>query len=260
LDQPVYVQYLKWAKGVLTGDWGYTFFGGRPVFDVVIERVPATLIMMGTAFSLAMLMGIVIGAFAAINRGSIFDYLSTTGAVIAYSLPTFWFGLVTIYFLAVKRRWLPAGGMYELGGDETILDLLYHLFLPSVVLGLVIVAQWSRYARSSFLEVLYQDYIRTARSKGASKKRLFIVHAFPNAAAPLVVLAGIQFPYLLGGALVTETVFTWPGMGRLFLEALRANEYPILMGIMMFASVAVILGNLLADIVNGMIDPRIRLE
>jgi len=260
LDQPMYIQYVKWAYGMFTGHWGYTFFGGRPVLNVILERVPATFILMGSGMSLAVIMGMLIGILGAVRRYSVFDYLATTGAMVALSFPTFWFGLMTIFLFSLKLGWLPSGGMFTLGGDEGILDLLTHLILPAVVLALVLVAQWSRYTRSSFLEVINQDYIRTARSKGLAGRRVLFRHAFPNALAPLVTLAGIQLPWLFSGALVTETIFGWPGMGRLFVDALTMKEYPILMGMIMITAMAVIIGNLLADVINAMIDPRLRLK
>ena len=149
--------------------------------------------------------------------------------------------------------------MFTLGEEGNIMDRISHLILPTVVLALVLVAQWSRYTRSSFLEVIHQDYIRTARSKGLSGKRLLFLHAFPNAVVPLVALAGIQLPWLFSGALVTETIFSWPGMGRLFVDALTVKEYPILMGMIMVTAFAVIVGNLVADVAMSLIDPRIRL-
>jgi peptide/nickel transport system permease protein len=260
LDQPIYIQYLKWASGIFSGNWGYTFFGGRPVLTVIIERLPATLILMMTAMSFAVLLGMLIGILGAVRRYSIFDYLATTGAMVALSFPTFWFGLMAIYIFADRLGLLPSGGMYTLGEDETLLDLLTHLILPSIVLALVLVAQWSRYTRSSFLEVICQDYIRTARSKGLSNRRIISRHAFPNAVTPLIALAGLQLPWLFSGALVTESIFSWPGMGRLFVDALTMKEYPILMGMVMFTAIAVIIGNLLADLSIASIDPRIRLE
>jgi len=236
LDQPMYIQYFKWAYGMFTGNWGNTFFGGRPVLDVIMERVPATFILMGSGMSLAIIIGMLIGILGAVKR------------------------LMTIFLFSLKLGWLPSGGMFTLGGDEGILDLLMHLILPAVVLALVLVAQWSRYTRSSFLEVINQDYIRTARSKGLTGRRILLRHAFPNALAPLVTLAGIQLPWLFSGALVTETIFGWPGMGRLFVDALTMKEYPVLMGMIMITAIAVIIGNLLADVINAMIDPRLRLE
>jgi peptide/nickel transport system permease protein len=260
LDQPVYIQYLKWAYGIFTGNWGNTFFGGRPVLDVILERIPATLLLMGSGMALAMVIGMCIGILGAVKRYSIFDYLATSGAMVALSFPTFWFGLMAIFIFSLKLGWLPSGGMYTLGGEETILDLITHLILPTMVLALVLVAQWSRYSRSSFLEVIHQDYIRTAKSKGLSPSRILFRHAFPNAVSPLIALAGVQLPWLFSGALITETIFSWPGMGRLFVDALTMKEYPILMGMVMITAMAVILGNLLADLINALIDPRIRLE
>jgi peptide/nickel transport system permease protein len=260
LDQPLYIQYLKWAAGMFTGDWGNTFFGGRPVLDVIMERVPATLLLMGSGMSVAMIIGMLIGILGAVKRYSIFDYLATTGAMVTLSFPTFWFGLMMIFVFSLQLGWLPSGGMFTLGGDEDLLDLLEHLILPAVVLALVLVAQWSRYTRSSFLEVIHQDYIRTARSKGISGSRILFRHAFPNAVAPLIALAGIQLPWLFSGALVTETIFGWPGMGRLFVDSLTMKEYPVLMGMVMLTAMTVVIGNLLADVLNALIDPRIRLN
>lgn len=260
LDQPIHIQYLKWAYGIFTGNWGFTFFGGRPVLQVILERFPATFLLMGSAMSLAILIGMLIGVLGAVRRYSIFDYLATTGAMVALSFPTFWFGLMTIFIFSLKLGWLPSGGMYTLGGEEDILDLFRHLLLPTMVLALVLVAQWSRYSRSSFLEVIHQDYIRTAKSKGLSGGRILLRHAFPNAVAPLIALAGIQLPWLFSGALVTETIFGWPGMGRLFVDALTMKEYPVLMGMIMITAMFVIIGNLVADVINALIDPRIRLE
>jgi len=260
LDQPIYVQYLKWAAGMFTGNWGNTFFGGRPVLDVILERMPATFLLMGSGMSVAILIGMLIGILGAVRRYSVFDYLATTGAMVALSFPTFWFGLMTIFIFSLKLGWLPSGGMFTLGGDEDILDLIRHLILPTVVLALVLVAQWSRYTRSSFLEVIHQDYIPAAKSKGLSSSRVLFRHAFPNAVSPLIALAGIQLPWLFSGALVTETIFGWPGMGRLFVDSLNMKEYPVLMGMIMVTAIAVIIGNLLADVINAIIDPRIRLE
>ena len=259
LDQPAYVQYFKWATGMFTGSWGYTFFGGRPVLSVILERVPATLLLMGSALSIAIVIGLFVGILGAVRRYSLFDYLATTGAIFALSFPTFWFGLMAIYVFALNLRWLPSGGMYELGAEDDALDLLRHLILPTLVLALVIVATWSRYARSSFLEVIHQDYIRTARAKGLRGPAVLFRHAFPNAAKPLIALLGVQLPFLFSGALVAETIFGWPGMGRLFVDALTMKENPVLMGMMMFTAFFVIVSNLLADIGVALIDPRIRL-
>ncbi|HXP77056.1 MAG TPA: ABC transporter permease [Stellaceae bacterium] len=259
LDQPVHVQYLKWATGMFTGNWGYTFFGGRPVLWVIVERLPATMLLMGSALSIAILLGITVGMIGAVRRYSVWDYLATSGALVALSFPTFWFGLMAIFVFAVDLRWLPSGGMYELGEEGNVVDLLRHLILPTLVLALVITATYSRYARSSFLEVLHQDYMRTARAKGLRPRERLFRHAFPNAVKPLIALLGTDLPVLFSGALVTESIFGWPGMGRLFVDALTMKEYPILMGMIMFTAFFVILGNLLADIAIALLDPRVRL-
>jgi peptide/nickel transport system permease protein len=259
LDQPLHIQYWKWATGMLSGHWGYSFFGGRPVLDIILERFPATLILMGSALSVAIILGLGIGILGAVKRYSIFDTLATSGALVALSFPTFWFGLMAIFLFAINLRWLPSGGMYEFGEEGNILSLLRHLVLPTMVLALVITATWSRYTRSAFLEVMNQDFMRTARAKGEPQASRLFRHAFPNAAKPLIALLGVELPFLFSGALVTETIFGWPGMGRLFVDSLNMKEYPILMGLMMFTALFVILGNLLADIAIAAMDPRVRL-
>lgn len=260
LDQPLYKQYLTWVQAILTGSWGITFFGGRPVLEVILERLPATLILMGTSMALSIVIGTVIGMLGAVKRNSVFDFLATSGAVLALSFPTFWFGLMAIYVFAIKLGWFPSGGMYELGEEGNPWDLLRHLVLPVSVLTLVLVAEWSRYARSSFLDVIHQDYIRTARSKGLNSRQILVRHALRNAVLPLVTLMGVQLPTLFSGALVAETIFSWPGMGRLFVDALNTKEYPILMGLVLFTAFFVIVGNLIADVAVALIDPRIKLR
>ena len=260
LDQPLHIQYWKWATGMLTGHWGFSFFGGRPVLDIILERFPATLILMGSALSVAIVLGLGVGILGAVKRYSIFDTLATSGALVALSFPTFWFGLMAIFIFAINLRWLPSGGMYEFGEEGNIFSLLRHLVLPTLVLALVITATWSRYTRSAFLEVMNQDFMPPARAKGEPQSARLFRHAFPNAAKPLIALLGVELPFLFSGALVTETIFGWPGMGRLFVDSLNMKEYPILMGLMMFTALFVILGNLLADIAIAAMDPRVRLS
>lgn len=259
LDQPIQVQYVKWAWGILTGNWGYSFFGGRPVLNIILERIPATLELMGSAMLLAMLIGVSIGMLAAVRRQSIFDYLSTTAAIVALSLPTFWFGLIAIFIFALVLRWFPAGGMATAGLPPSVPDNLWHLVLPMLVLAFVLVATWSRYARSTMLDVLSQDYMRTARAKGLPPRLIMLRHGLRGVLVPMVTLAGLQLPMLFGGALVTETVFSWPGMGLLFVNALSMRDYPVLMGILMLTAILVVIGNLLADLLVAWIDPRVKL-
>jgi peptide/nickel transport system permease protein len=258
LDRPLPVQYLDWLFRMLTGDWGTSYRDGRPVLEVIGGHLGATVELMLTATLLAILFGCWVGILGAIRRYSLFDYLATVGAMVALSIPTFWFGLVAIYIFSVELDWLPAGNRQTIG-DGSLLDMLRHLILPAMVLALVETAIWSRYMRSSLLDVINQDYIRTARAKGLPEWRVLAGHAMRNAALPMITLAGLQMPSLLGGALVTETVFTWPGMGRLFLDSISYRDYPVVMGILMLSAIMVLVGNLLADMLYAVADPRIGL-
>jgi peptide/nickel transport system permease protein len=260
LDRPLYIQYAKWASGMVRGDWGRSFRDSQPVFDIIISRMWSTLALAGTALAIAMVLGIFIGTLGAVRQHSVADYLSTIGAMLALSIPTFWFGLMAIYLFSLRLGWLPSGGRQTLGQGFSLTDRIEHLILPATVLGFVLIATWSRYTRAAVLEIINQDFIRVARAKGLSEKRVIIGHALRNALGPLVVLAGIQIPLLFGGALVTESVFTWPGMGRLFVDSLNYRDYPVMMGILFLTAVLVIFFNLLADVVSALVDPRVRLD
>jgi peptide/nickel transport system permease protein len=259
LNRPLWVQYLDWAWRLLQGDWGHSFRDGASVLEVIGRHLFATLLLMGTSTALAIAVGTWIGIRGATHRYSTFDHLATVGAMIALSIPTFWFGLVGIYIFSLKLGWLPAGNMYTVG-DGSIWDYLHHLILPSIVLALVHVAVWSRYMRTATLDVINQDFVKTARAKGLSERRILMKHVVGNALLPMITLAGMQLPGVLTGALVTETVFTWPGMGRLFLDSIGYGDYPVVMGLLMFSAILVILGNLIADIAVAIVDPRIRLS
>jgi peptide/nickel transport system permease protein len=259
LDRPLPVQYWDWLARLLSGDWGKSFRDSRPVLDVIGDHVFATLLLMLTSTAIAVTVGTWIGVKGAVARYSAFDYLATVGAMIALSIPTFWFGLVTIYIFSVELRLLPAGNMYTIG-DASLGDYLHHLIAPSMVLALVTVATWSRYMRSATLDVISQDYVRTARAKGLPERVVLFGHVMRNALLPMITLLGLQIPALLGGALVTETVFTWPGMGRLFLDSLSYRDYPVVMGLLMFSAILVLAGNLIADLLCAVADPRIRLD
>ena len=258
LNRPLWIQYFDWAWRLVQGDWGRSFRDGTSVLAVIGRHVFATLLLMGTSTVIAIAIGTWIGIRGATHRYSLFDYLATIGAMVALSIPTFWFGLVGIYVFSLKLGWVPAGNMYTIG-DGSVLDYLHHLILPSVVLSLVHVAVWSRYMRTATLDAISQDFVKTARAKGLSERRILLKHVVGNALLPMITLAGVQLPSILTGALVTETVFTWPGMGRLFLDSLGYSDYPVVMGLLMFSAILVILGNLIADIVVAIVDPRIRL-
>ena len=260
LDQPIPVQYVKWARGMFTGDWGRSYRDSRPVRDVILDRIPATLELTVTALVFAVLVGVSIGVLGALRPHSLPDYLATIGAMLALSIPTFWFGLMVIFIFAVRLDWIPSGGRETMGTDFSWADRLHHLVAPALVLGLVLVATWSRYTRASMLETINQDYVRTARAKGIAEKGVIWTHAFRNSVGPLITLAGLQVPFLFSGALVTESVFTWPGMGRLFVDSLGYRDYPVLMGVLVITAMLVIGSNLVADLVIAVVDPRVRLR
>lgn len=257
LDRPLPVQYLEWAGNLLRGDWGRSYRDDLPVLTKIGMHVGPTLELMISSTLLAMFIGGMIGILGAVRRYSFFDHLATIGAMVALSIPTFWFGLVVIYFFSVNLGWLPAGGR-ETIGDGSFVDRLHHLVAPCIVLALVSTAVWSRYMRSSMLDVINQDYIRTARSKGVSPMRILVHHALRNALLPMITITGLHVSTLLSGALVTETVFTWPGMGRLFLDSVSNRDYPVVMGMLMFTACMVLLGSLLADLLYSVADPRIK--
>ena len=256
LNRPLPIQYAEWFWRMLRGDWGLSYRDQQPVLHIIASHVGPTVELMLTSTLLAMLIGAWIGILGAIRRYSLFDSLATIGAMIALSIPTFWFGLVVIYVFSVGLGWLPSGNRYTIG-DESFLNRVHHLIGPCMVLALVSTAVWSRYMRSSMLDVINQDYIRTARAKGVPERQILMRHAFRNALLPMITITGLHVPTLLSGALVTETVFTWPGMGRLFLDSISYRDYPTVMGILMFTAVLVLLGSLIADLLYGVADPRI---
>jgi peptide/nickel transport system permease protein len=259
LDQPIHVQYMKWAAGMASGNLGYSYRTGRPVGEIILERVPATLELMAAAYLIAVTLGLATGIVSATRRRSLFDYVATVGAMIGLSVPTFWFGLIVIIVFAGMLHWIPSGGIATLGAPFALQDRLLHLIGPASVLGLWMTATWSRYTRSSMLEVVGQDYIRTAQAKGLRPRTILFRHTLRNALIPLVTVAGLEFRNLFGGALVTETVFSWPGVGRLYLDSLNYQDYSVILGLLLFTSVMVLVGSLLADLVYAVVDPRIRL-
>lgn len=259
LDRPLPVQYAEWAWRLITGNWGRSYRDNQPVLWVIASHLGATFELMASSTLIAVLFGSWLGVLGALRRDSIFDALSSVGAMVALSIPTFWFGLLMIYVFSVELGWLPAGSRFTLG-DGSLLDYLHHLIAPSLVLALVTVAIWSRYMRAAMLEVINQDFVRTARAKGLPERVILLHHTVRNALLPMITIAGLQLPTLLSGALVTETVFTWPGMGRLFLDSISYRDYPTVMGILMVSALLVLVGNLLADLCYAFADPRIRLD
>lgn len=260
LDQPAYIQYLRWLGGLVHGDWGYSLQSGDSVLSLIWGRLGATFELVGTAFALCVVIAIPLGILTSVYRYSTFDYVATLGAFIGYSVPVFWAGLMVQLLFSVTLRWLPTAGMYTEGVPFNLGDALAHLVLPAVVLGLGIIASWSRFLRSSMLEVLQQDYLRTARAKGITDRTVVLKHALRNAVVPLVTVIALDVPLLFTGALVVEVVFSWPGEGRLFFDALHNRDYPVLMGVLLISAFLILFSNLVADLLYGWLNPRVRYD
>jgi peptide/nickel transport system permease protein len=259
VDQPVHIQYVRWLGAALSGDLGISFSTTRPVAEMILDRLPATVELMASAFLLAALVALGLGVFSAVRQYSLFDYLGTGFSFVGIAMPVFWFALILQLIFSVKLGWLPVSGT-ETVGASSLLDHLLHLILPAVVLSFRYIAGWSRYLRSSLLGVLRADYVRTARAKGLPERVVVGIHALRNALIPLISIMALNMAALFSGAVITETVFAWPGIGRMFVQAMFARDYPLLMGILMMGSIMVVVFNLVADILYGILDPRIRYE
>lgn len=257
-DDPIYVQYFRWLARLLKGDLGWSLYTSRPVTKHILERIGPTAILAGSTLFLSFLIAIPFGILSATKQYSLLDYSSTVIIFFGMSLPIFFLGLVVIYIFAVRFGILPTSGMKTLGIPFSIWDRIKHLILPISVLTFYQIAPVVRYARSSMLEVIREDYVRTARSKGISERDVIYKHALRNALIPIVTLFGLSIPFIFNGAFITETIFAWPGMGRLAVGAVFQRDYPILMGTTLVTAILVLLGNLIADILYAVVDPRIR--
>ncbi|MCK5617962.1 MAG: ABC transporter permease, partial [Candidatus Krumholzibacteria bacterium] len=245
IDEPVFVQYFMWLKRVIFhGDFGRSYVTGEPVLEMIGQRLPATLELMGSAFLLAFLFGISGGIYAALKRYTKSDSVVTLLALVGISIPVFWLGLMSMMLFTVKWRLLPSAGMFSLGEPFSMIDHLRHLLMPSLVLSLLFVSSWSRYMRASLSEVLQMNYIDVARAKGASRGSVIFKHAIRNAAIPVLTVIALNLPALFTGSVITETIFAWPGMGRLFYDGLLRQDYTRLMGIIFIASILIALLNL----------------
>lgn len=287
LDQSVYVQYIVWLAGndwmkidmdgdgdaetsgkrlgVLRGDFGSSLISKRPVLELITERLPNTLLLMVTAELVIVIFSLLIGVYSAVRQYSFFDNLVTSLSFVGYSMPIFLIALLSMYLFSIKfKEWglpyLPTVGMFNPLVGRTPGQIALHMVLPVLSLSIISIAGYSRYVRSSMLEVLGLDYIRTARAKGLREKLVIARHALRNAALPFVTLIGLDIPFLLAGAVVTESIFGWPGTGRLFVEGVAQSDFPVLMGILMMTAVAVVVFQLLTDMTYSFLDPRIRIE
>jgi len=265
LNKPLYEQYFIWIKNVTVhGDMGYSMVNGKPVLKCIMERVPNTIILMGISYVMAILLAIPLGIYSSVKQYQTGDYILTIFSFIGISIPAFWFSLILIYIFTVHFHLLPSIGtispLTENNFIEKTIDFIKHLIMPSFVLIFTNLAIWSRYIRSSMLEVLKTDYIRTARAKGQRELIVIYKHALKNALIPIITLIGLSIPDLLAGAFVIEMIFSWPGMGRLGMDAIFHRDYTVLMGIIMFSSILIILANLITDITYGLADPRVKFD
>lgn len=259
LNDPAPLRYVQWLGRALTGDLGYSLVSRQPVTDIIMTRLPKTLQLVGTAMVISILVGVTLGVISAIRQYSWIDYLATFFAFLWLSIPGFFLGLLMIYFFAVKLNWFPVFGSSTPGADNPILDRLHHLVLPATVLGLELAAALTRYTRASLIEVMRADYMRTARAKGLKERLVIVRHGLKNALIPVITVVAFRMPYLISGAVVIETVFQWPGLGLLTLNAANQKDYPLVLALALAVTVIVVVSSFLADVAYSIVDPRIRL-
>lgn len=264
LDEPVHVRYLSWLGQTVRGELGFSFRSRRAVSLEVGDRLPNTLLLGGSALILSFVLAVPIGAISALKRHSWLDYAVTTLSLVGISVPIFWVALLLIQVFAIQWDIFPASGMrdareqYE--GWESVRDVFHHMILPTIVLAFAQIASLSRYQRSAMLDVLGQDYIRTARGKGLAERRVIILHALRNSLIPMITLVGISVPSVVTGAFITESIFSWPGIGRLGVDAVTGRDYPVIMAVTMLSAILILISSLLVDILYVWADPRIRYE
>ena len=260
LDDPIPVQYARWLGNAVRGNLGRSYQHSLGTAELLWARIPNTLLLSGTALLLAVVLAVPLGMISAVYRYSALDYAATVTAFLGVSVPVFWLAILLIIVFSVTLGWLPSSGMLTVGVPFSMRDRLLHLLMPSIVLATFPLAQLTRYVRSSMVEALAQDYVRTARAKGLPERSVLGRHALRNALIPMVTVLGVLTPRLLGGAVVTETIFAWPGLGRLAVEAAVTRDYPVILGATLLVSTLVVLSNLITDFLYVVIDPRIALR
>jgi peptide/nickel transport system permease protein len=255
-DKPLIVQYFSWLGSAVTGDLGVSFRTGRPVTELVLQRLPATLTLAGAALFVALLIAIPVGIISAVRSGSKLDYFTTAASQVGVSIPDFWAGIMYILLFSLLLSWMPSSGYVSLFDDP--IEWLRHLALPAITVGLISGSILTRFVRSAVLEALNQDYTRTAHAKGLSERTVIFRHVLPNAWIPIVTVVGLQLGFLLGGVVVVEVIFAWPGLGRLALDAVGDRDYPVLQGAVLYIAFTFLMVNLLVDILYAYLDPRIK--
>jgi peptide/nickel transport system permease protein len=256
LDRPLWQQYWSWLAAFAQGDWGYSFSDGRPVATRIVERIPATLELVGTSMAVALALTLPAGVLSAVRRGRWFDRATMAVAVAGISLPAFWLGLLLQIVFAIALGWLPSSGRTTLGGGD-LADHVRHLVLPVTVLAFVQAAAWSRYLRGSMIETLAQPFVLAASARGLSARAVILRHALRHAIGPVLAVVMVDAALIVSGAVVTESVFAWPGLGSLFTEALARRDYSVLMALLMLTSTAIVIFNIVADAAHALVDPRV---
>ena len=260
LDKPLIVQYFVWLFQLLQGNLGYSMKSYEPVSAMIGSHIGPTLLLMGASLALSLLIAVPAGIYSAVKQYSKGDYAVVTASFIGSSIPSFFLALILIYIFTVKLGILPSGGMNTLGMDGSVADTIRHMVLPVTVLAVSLAGSNIRYIRSSFLEILQQDYLRTARAKGIGYKRVIWKHAMRNALLPIVTVIGMQIPMLFGGAVIIEQVFSWPGLGLMTMTAIMGRDYPVIMGVCLLSAVVVLVSNLITDILYALVDPTIQMN
>lgn len=259
-NRPWIVQYGSWLGKAVRGDLGYPYKATGTVVDNLRERIGPTLQLMAASLILSLIIGIPIGIIQAFKQYSWLDYALTVGVFLTLSVPVFFLSLGLMYIFALKLRWLPTSGMSTIGEPFSLVDRLQHMVMPVLVLAGYYAGMYARYARSSVLEVMREDYVRVARAKGLRERAVIVVHVFRNALLPIITIIGLSLPRLVGGAIIVETIFQWPGLGMLGWRATTTRDYPLLMGILLLSTTAILVSNLLADVAYGIADPRVAYE
>ena len=264
LNEPIYVQYVDWLREVTQGNLGNSFESNRPVLDLILQRLPNTIKLAGISLFFTLLIALPLGIISAVKQNTITDYALTLFSFIGISIPSFWLALMILYFFGVELRWLPTRGMrsimVEPGTWNGIKDSLQHYVLPVIAVTLIGLSGYVRFQRAAMLEVIGQDYIRTARAKGVPERTVILKHAWRNALLPIITLLGYVLVIMVEGSIVVETIFTWPGMGLLAVDALTNKDYPLVMGVVLLSSLMIVFGTLLSDILYAVVDPRVRYD
>ncbi len=260
LDLPLHEQYLRWMGNIIQGNLGYSFVSAESVSKMIVSRIPATLELMGVSLSISIILGLTLGTISALKQYSWMDYGFTVFGFIGISIPDFFLGMVLVFVFALKLKWFPTSGFITAGEEFSLADNLRHVFLPALALALVRTAVFMRYTRASVLEVLGNDYVRTARAKGLLQNVIILRHVMRNALIPVITIIGVNLGVLFAGSVIIETIFQWPGIGMMFINAVTGRDSPVIMGYVLLTSMIVLASNLLTDLAYSLVDPRIRYE